>query len=80
MWTVSHSFYLPSSPQKICMIFNNVFLNLKITATKRQKLKNNICTHRLLQHSLKITAHFNYPHMIRTKLQLLVVMYRNPGK
>lgn len=54
--------YLPSSPNKIYMILNNVYLNRKIKATKYQKLKSNVCLHQLLQHSLKTTAHFNYTH------------------
>ena len=53
------------------MILNNVYLKLKIIATKYQKLKSNICIHQLL-HSLKITAYFNYFHIVWTKLQLLV--------
>lgn len=53
------------------MILNNVYLKLKIIATKYQKLKSNICIHQLL-HSLKITAYFNYSHIVWTKLQLLV--------
>lgn len=77
MWTVCHSFYLPSSSNKIYMILNNVYLNHKIN-TKYQKLKSNICLHQLLQHSLKTTAHFNYTHIIWTKLQLLVFMHQNP--
>lgn len=59
-------FYLPSSQNKI---LNNVYLNLTVTATKYEKLKNTICIHPLLQHSLKIAAYFNYSYLIGTKLQ-----------
>lgn len=76
-WTVWYSFYLPFSPNKIYMILDNVYLKLKITATKFQKLKHNIVNLYSSTTSVKITAHFNYAHTIWTKLQLLLFMYQN---